>query len=468
VSASQTKVNGTQRPVPVVDGWRPFPLAAGNGTVWERPAPTPEAPTPEPTAGPPAEPKLDLVAAAEAAAIRQRAEAEAEALRVEAEGKARAAEILAVEEAKAKALANERDAVRLKRDKQRAERDDLEHAIKTEDLKKRLDETRRASAEADRQAEAAAQEEADKQAEIAKADKKWRKYAICFAVMCGIVALPVQISAFWNPAAWWMVAAPVMLEGGAWVVHRGAAAAVANGRPAWHFRTVMWVQAFVAAGINLYHGLAHFDPGTAIGTALASVAGPGVWDLHENGRIRKRDGKLTWRQRRAERKAEKKAAAEKLAEERTAAEREAYLEKAAREAAERLAKERAEKFPEIWKHALKLAAALGETAVTESVWRRAHKDVEGTDPGDSAEVQQLRNAAARRMLDARSDAPDKSVWKISSSQVDQQVPRANKRGHAGGPPVRGVRRPNDTPKFAPGARKQAAIAAKQSANATTD
>jgi hypothetical protein len=49
----------------------------------------------------------------------------------------------------------------------------------------------------------------------------------------------------------------------------------------------------------------------------------------------------------------------------------------------------------VWKHALALAAALGETTVTEAVWKRAYKDVKGTDPGDSPEAQQLRNAAAR-------------------------------------------------------------------------
>src|SRR5690606_40964746 len=69
-------------------------------------------------------------------------------------------------------------------------------------------------------------------------------------------------------------------------------------RPHWHYRVIAWCLAFIAAGINLWHGLNAFDPATAIGTAFASIAGPGVYDLHEHGQIRKRDGKLSWRQRR--------------------------------------------------------------------------------------------------------------------------------------------------------------------------
>ncbi|MEU6534212.1 hypothetical protein ABZ869_34065, partial [Streptomyces sp. NPDC046928] len=147
----------------------------------------------------------------------------------------------------------------------------------------------------------------------------------------------MQMSAFWSKDAPWLLVAPLVLEGGAWVVLKGAAAAVDEHRPHWHYRTIAWVLAFIAAGINLAHGLAAFDPATAIGTAFASLAGPGVWDLHEHGRIRRRDGKQTWRQRRAERKAQKKAAAEKAAREATAKAEKEAAEKAAAEAAQKLA-----------------------------------------------------------------------------------------------------------------------------------
>src|SRR5690606_13799930 len=116
------------------------------------------------------------------------------------------------------------------------------------------------------------------------AAKSWRKAALGFAIVCAIVALPVQMSAFWSPSAPWLIAAPVVLEGGAWVILRGAAAAVEDHRPHWHYRLIAWALAFVAAGVNLAHGLHAFDMATAVGTAFASLAGPGVWDLHEHGR----------------------------------------------------------------------------------------------------------------------------------------------------------------------------------------
>ena len=94
----------------------------------------------------------------------------------------------------------------------------------------------------------------------------------------------------------------------------------------------------------------------------------------------------------------------------------------------------------------------------------APRRVAGTDPGDSPEAQQLRNAAARKLLDARADAPDKTVWKAPETAINAQVlprvPPTRRRGSVTGPPVRGVRRPGDTAPFVDAARKQAAITAK--------
>jgi uncharacterized membrane protein YccC len=272
------------------------------------------------------------------------------------------------------------------------------------------------------------------------------------------------MSFFWNPRAPWMAAAPVMLEGAAWVVHRGAHAAAVSKRPVWHYRVIVWLLALIAAGINLYHGLHNFDPGTALATAFASIAGPGVWDLHENGRMRRRDGVLTRRERKAQQRAEKLAAAEKAAREaQQRADREAAAT-AAKEAAEKLAKDREENRPEVWKYALKLAADLGETTVTEAVWRRAHKDVEGTDPGDSAEAQKLRNAAARRLLEARAGAPEKGVWKVSETTTNAQRAIQVKAPRHGSSykPVPPRRTKGDSAPFHPIAKTLAADAKRQS------
>ena len=399
------------------------------------------------------------IADAEAEAIRARTAAEIEERRIKAQAEADAIRIKAQEDAEKQRLVNERQRMALE-EKQSA------HAIKMAAEKAKREEIeRKAAADA---AEAKAAEEATKAeaAAVDDASDRWRKYALGFYIVCAIVALPVQVAAFWSPKAPWLVVAPLMLEGGAWVVLKGAAAAVASRRPHWHYRLIAWVLAFIAAGINLWHGLAAFDPATAIGTAFASVAGPGVWDLHEHGRIRKRDGVPTRRERRAQRRAEKAAAIEQEKQEALARAEKEAADKAAAETAEKLAATREQEFPKVWAHALKLAAALGETRVTEAVWRRAHIDIEGTEPGDSVDIIRGRNAAARRLVAARSEAPGNTPVKVTSAQLVSQVKGTVGRGSKTGPKVRGVRRPGDSPKFHNAARALAAEA-KKKANAET-
>lgn len=401
----------------------------------------------------PAEPRFeyDPVAHAEAEAIRTRAEAEAEARRIAAEAEAKAKLATAEEEARKLRLANDKAEARAREEQAARE------ARIAESNRKRA-EAERAEREEAEKAERAKLEEAKTAEEVAIADDRWRAYALNFYRVCAIVALPVQVSAFYNPRALWLMAAPLMLEGGAWVVLKGAAAAVANRRPSWHYRLIAWLLAFIAAGINLWHGLQAFDPATALGTAFASIAGPGVWDLHEHGRIRKRDGVPTRRERKAAAKAARAEAAAKAAEEqRRAAEKEA-AEKAAEEARRQLAATRAKEFPKVWAHAVRLAAALGETTVTEAVWKRAHRDVEGADPSESADIIRMRNAAEMRVEAAR----QKRSVNRSSSQLASQVPGAKKPRVYTPPARRGVRTKGDV-KFTPGARRQASITAKQTA-----
>ncbi|MBI0296292.1 hypothetical protein JBE04_17935 [Streptomyces sp. PRKS01-29] len=399
-----------------------------------------------------AEPRFDPVALAEAEAIRKRADAEAEALRIEAEGKAEAEKIKAAEEARKQKIANDKAEARA-REEQAAREARIAESNRKRAAEERAQREEVEEAERDKQAEQKSQQQ------VADAEDSWRFFAVAFAVMCGVVALPVQMAAFWNDKAPWMISAPFMLEGAAWVVLRGATAAVAAHRPHWHFRLIAWLLAFVAAGVNLWHGLAAFDPATAIGTAVASIAGPGVWDLHEHGRIRKRDGKQTRRERKAAENGAKRLAAEKAADEaRRKAEKEA-ADKAAAETAKRLAETRAKEFPKVWEHALKLAADLGETRVTEAIWKRAKLDVDGALPGESAEVFRMRNAAEARVEAARQKKPVNTVSKTMNAQRANQMPRAQ-RGPARKPPAR---RRGDTPKYVGAARKQAAITAKNAA-----
>jgi Skp family chaperone for outer membrane proteins len=408
--------------------------------------------SPEPRRVPPAQ--------AEAEAIRKRADAEAEALRIKAEGEADAERALAAEKAEQLRLENEKQALANERAALRFRREEAEQLAKIEEAEAKREATERARETARLKAEADQHAEEQQTKNVEKADKKWRGWAISFYALCAAVALPVQISAFWNPAKPWMAGAPVLLEIAALVVAFGTAAAVANQRPHWHFRLITWVLAFIAASVNFGHGITEFDLATAIGTALASIFGPGVWDLHEHGRIRKRDGVLTRRERKAAEKAAKAEATQKAAEEaRRQAEKEA-AEKSAEEARAQLAKDREENFRKVWDHAKKLAAALGETTVTEAVWKRAHRDIEGTDPGGSVDVITGRRMAEKRVEAALTGTPVSTLSKTTNAQRASQMPPTRKR-RVYNPPARpGRRRKGDTAPYVAAARKQAAITAK--------
>lgn len=458
MTASPPKVNGAARPpaLKVLGDWQSIDATPTEPETVEPPTPQVES----------AAAKSDAIAQAEAEAIRARAWAESEERRLAAEAEKEAAlkradaeaeaiRVKAVEDARKLKLAND------KAEQRYAEEQAAREARIAESNRKREDAERAAAAAAE-QAEIDKQAEAQAAEEIAHADDKWRSYALNFYRVCAIVALPVQLNAFYDRDALWLMAAPLMLEGGAWVVQKGAASAVASSRPSWHYRLIAWLLAFIAAGINLWHGLNAFDPATAIGTAFASIAGPGVWDLHEHGRIRKRDGVLTRREQKAKEKAEKAEAARKAAEEACRKAEKEAADKAAAEAAETLAKIREERFKDVWDHALKLAAALGETTVTEAVWRRAHKDIRGADPGEDAETIRARNVAAKRVELARNNTSVNTLSKTTNAQRAIQVKAQRKTSSY--TPVPPRRKRNDTPKFHPVARALAADA-KRDANA---
>lgn len=405
----------------------------------------------------PAEPRFeyDPVMHAEAEAIRTRAEAEREALLVAAQAKAEAEKIKAAEEARKQKLANDKA-------EQRAEEERAARAARIAEHNRKRAAAERAQRDEAAKAERAKQEDAQAAQEVAAADDRWRSYALNFYRVCAVVALPVQISAFYNPRAIWLMAAPLMLEGGAWVVLKGAAAAVANRQPSWHYRLIAWLLAFIAAGINLWHGLQAFDPATALGTAFASIAGPGVWDLHEHGRIRKRDGIPTRRERKAAEKAERAEAARKAAEEkRRAAEKEAAA-KAAEEARARLNEDRQREFEDVWAEAGKIGAALGKAPDDPAVWPRAYRNIKGCDPGESIESITARRAAEKRVQAALTGAPVSTLSKTTNAQRASQVPGAKKPRVYSPPARRGVRTKGDV-KYTPAARRQAAITAQQAA-----
>ncbi|MGW3196304.1 hypothetical protein ACWDBD_17295 [Streptomyces sp. NPDC001118] len=446
MTASPPKVNGRTRPPapPVLGDWQPIEATPAQA----------DTPTTQPATAP-VEPQVDseLVAQAKAEAIRAKAWAEAEEQRLRAEAEADAIRTKAEEEARKLRVANDR-AERKAREEEAAS----EARIAESNLKR--DEANRARERANR--EEAEQQQAEQQQanEVAQADRRWRKYAMGFYVVCAIVALPVQVAAFYNPHAIWLMAAPLMLEGGAWVVLKGAAAAVASHRPHWHYRLIAWLLAFIAAGINLAHGLIAFDVATAVGTAFASVAGPGVWDLHEHGRIRKRDGVLTRRERKAQEKVTKAAAKQKAADEAQRAAEKKVADEAADKARQMLLEERQREFPKVWAEAVKIGAALAKAPDDPAVWPRAYRNIEGCEPGESIESITARRAAEKRVEAALSGTPVNTLSKTTNAQRVPHLPKGSGRGSKTGPKVRGVRRSGDSLSFSSVARKQASITAK--------
>jgi hypothetical protein len=399
------------------------------------------------------EPRPDPVRAAEAEAIRARAAAERQALLAAAEGE----KALKLQQAEQLRLENEKQALTLERAAARTEKEKADLRAKTAEANRRAEDAERARRAAQEAEDEQKQAEAETAAAVEKSTTRWRRVAMGFYALCAAVALPVQMAAFWDPKAKYLLVAPVFIEVIALVALVGAAAAVMDGRPQWHYRLVAWAGALTAATINVVHGLDAFDPATAFGTALASLAGPGMWDLHEHGRIRNRDGKPSWRERRAAAKEAKRAAAERAAEEgRKAAEKEDAEDAAAKKLAA-LTELRKTHFPKVWEHAVRLAADLGEVDPN-AVWERAKLDVEGAKPGESADVLRMRNAATARVEAAREKRPVNG----STQQVASQVSGA-KKTRVYNPPARPGRRTKGDVKFSPAARRAASLTAKQTA-----
>lgn len=439
-------LNGHKRPtMPVLGDWQSV---------------TPEPEHAEEQRSPQPEPAVDAEVA------RAKAWAEVEERRIAAEAAAEKERALAQAEADAIRARGEEEARKLRLANDRADRKAREEEAASEariaEHNRRREDTERARRDAARDEQQQRQSAAEQAKAVEKASKRWRKVAIAFYVLCAAVALPVQMNAFYDPNAEYLLIAPVFIEVIALVALVGAAAAVTAGRPHWHYRLVAWAGALTAASINIVHGLAEYDAATAFGTALASIAGPGMWDLHEHGRIRKRDGKLSWRERRAQRKAAEKEATRLAAEAKQKAAEEEAAEEAAEVARYELAEDRQREFPDVWQEAVKIAAAVGSTTDDDAVWVRAYRNIKGCDPGESIESITARRAAEKRVEAALAGTPVNTLSKTTNAQRAIQV--KGSRATSSYRPVPPRRKKNDTPKFHPAARALAAEA-KRTANA---
>ncbi|HEY3478472.1 MAG TPA: hypothetical protein VGL02_06175, partial [Streptomyces sp.] len=412
-----------------------------------------------------AEPAYDPIAHAEADRLRALGEAEAKAKLVEAEAAARAAEIIAVEEAKAKAIANEQAELRLAR--QRA----VEEAkIAEADAKKKAAEAAAAKAAEDAATEAQQQADRSKEQERTEAWWKWSARAI-YAVGLAIAA-PVQFLDFWDPHRKFLVVAPALLEGFALALAFGAAWAVAHRRDVAPYRIGIMIGAAIAAGVNLRGGLTNAAIGLNAGIigAIASIGGPIVLMAYEHGIAQKADGIPSWRDTRA---AKKQAEREQAAKDAAKAEREAAAAKAAADKEAQRAAAEAEQqrkdadrqggHDDVWKVAEALRSARGSAVVTEQIWSEAWYLVTGSKHvGIRPEIEALSREAQARMKDATN-----GTQSDDSLQVETQIPTRPKRDpntpdgrrFNGGTPPR--RTPGDSTPFHAAAKVAAADTARQ-------
>ncbi|MEV7535410.1 hypothetical protein [Streptomyces hydrogenans] len=165
--------------------------------------------------------------------------------------------------------------------------------------------TRKAREDAEAADKARAAEEAAERAEAERvAEVKRREELAARAVNIGViaallVALPLQLRAFWNPDRWWEVLVPFVLEGLAWVFIRQAEAAITARRMVWHYLVGVFACSAFAATVNVLDGVLHPEIGAIFGVVggVCSLAGPGIKVLHEFG-ARDKQAKAT----RAERK----------------------------------------------------------------------------------------------------------------------------------------------------------------------
>jgi hypothetical protein len=319
-----------------------------------------------------------------------------------------------------------------------------------------------AAADARKQREEAAREEAEAKARAARSAATWRRAALTIAVVCVVVSLPLQVLAFYSPRAPFLAAAPLVIEGIAWALLAGAQAAIDDGRPSWLYRLLAGGGAAFAAVVNLLHGMSAFGLATGMGGAFCSLAGPLIWDLHEHGRITKREGRKPRKVRRAE-------------------------ARAARAEVQRLAAVNAARQTQdaaVWDRAVYLAAALGEVtprrtglrrrmvgevAPSEKTFRRAWDETHGAEVGATAESIAAKRTA-RHGVRVAQNARLSDLLTDENVQVDSQMapgddkpskaprePGTDGRKNNGGTPPR--RRPGDV-KFAPGATRQMSITAR--------
>lgn len=408
-----------------------------------------------------AEPRFDPIALAKAEAIRTQAEAEAKALRIKAEGEAKAAEIAAREDAEKQRIINERANMKL----------EAERAVQKERVAKAEAAAAAAKADAEkvrRLAATEAEKELNREQDEQRTEAIWKWSARGIYAVGLVIALPLQLMAFYSDDKPFMIAAPLLLEGLALVLAFGGAWAVAHRRDVLPYRLGITAAAMIAAAVNLWHGQADPTIGIEAGIvgALASLGGPAVLMAYEHGIAQKRDGVTSYRERRDAKKRAARAAweAAEEANKKKAADAARLREKAeaeARAAVEQKRKDedRQKAHPKVWDTAEAMRSARGLEFVTDQLWGEAWYRVTGSKVVGIWPALEASSKAAAAEMKAASEG--------TSSHVESQMPTRQEktpdvldgRRFNGGTPPRRV--PGDTPRYSVPARMVASLAALQ-------
>ncbi|MYV77769.1 hypothetical protein GT352_28125 [Streptomyces sp. SID1046] len=168
-----------------------------------------------------------------------------------------------------------------------------------------------AEAAARRKKQQADRAEVERLAEAKRRDERAAQAVNIGVVAALLVALPLQIRAFWNADRWWEVLVPFVLEGLAWVFIRQAEAAITSRRVVWHYLVGVFACSAFAATVNVYDGFAHIAIGPIFGVVggVCSIAGPAMKVIHEFG-ARDKTAKATRAERKLAEQQAKQAAAE--------------------------------------------------------------------------------------------------------------------------------------------------------------
>jgi hypothetical protein len=195
----------------------------------------------------------------------------------------------------------------------KAKADEIARAARQAADEEQRERTERLEAEqaARRTKQQADRAEAERLAEAKRRDERAARAVNIGVVAALLVALPLQIRAFWNADRWWEVLVPFVLEGLAWVFIRQAEAAITSRRIVWHYLVGVFACSAFAATVNVYDGFAHAEIGPIFGVVggVCSIAGPAMKVIHEFG-ARDKTAKATRAERKLAGQQAKQAAAE--------------------------------------------------------------------------------------------------------------------------------------------------------------